>query len=253
MYGCTRRRCEPIPWRVPCCPSALDRDGDEQCTCRSRGHAGLSRRALDDYHHDISSECPSTTTRTGSLGKRIDASASDTCGTRQEVPHDSPATQGRARGLCGSRRIGSPSQSDCPRSRKLGAIPRRPEGVHSKSWRIGRPSRNSRRRIGPLLGARRQHSNEQRHCRRRFPGGPLWTRTTGSGISGSGRHQLSLPRTSDRFLERKSQPAHGHSCELGHSAVNHAAALVRSSARVWATHARTLSLDPTAPVRRLYM
>ena len=69
-----------------------------------------------------------------------------------------------------------------------------------------RPGRNSRRRIGPILGAGRNDGNEQRHCRRRFPGGPLWTRTTGSGISGSTHHQLSLPRTSDRLLERKSRP-----------------------------------------------
>lgn len=228
MDGCTRWRCEPVPWRVLSCRSALDRDGDEQCTCRSRGHAGLSHRTLDDHYHDISSECPSTTPRTGSLGKGIDASASDKCTSRQEVPHDSPATQSRAPGLCGGRSIGSPSQSDCPRSRKLDAIPRRPEGVDTKSGRICRPSRNSRRRIGPILGAGRNDGNEQRHCRRRFPGGPLWTRTTGSGISGSTHHQLSLPRTSDRLLERKSQPALGHSCELGHSAVDHAAASGRS-------------------------
>ena len=226
--GAQRWSCEPVPWRVLCCRSALDRDGDEQCTCRSRGHGGLSHRALDDHHHDISRQCPSTTPRTGSLGKGIDASAADRCGSRQEVPHDSPATQGRAPGLCGCRRIGSPSESDCPRSRKLDAIPRRPKGVRTKSGRTCRPSRNSRRRIGPHLGAGREHSNEQRHCRRRFPGGPLWTRTTGSGISGSGHCQLPLPRTSDRFLERKSQPEQGHSCELVHSAVDRAVALGRS-------------------------
>ena len=73
--GAQRWSCEPVPWRVLCCRSALDRDGDEQCTCRSRGHGGLSHRALDDHHHDISRQCPSTTPRTGSLGKGIDASA----------------------------------------------------------------------------------------------------------------------------------------------------------------------------------
>ena len=251
MAGCTRWRCETVPWRVLRCRSALGRDSDEQCTCRSRRHPGLSHRALDDHHHhDISGEYPSTAPRTGSLGEGIHASPSDKSGSRQEVLHDSPATQSRAPGLCGCRRIGSPSESECPRSRKLDAISRRPEGVDTKSGRTCRPSRNSRRRIGPLLGPGRKHSNEQRHCRRRFPGGPLWTRTTGSGISGSRHHQLSLPKTSDRFLERKSQPAQGHSCELGHSAVDHAAALVRSNARIWATRGQTLSLDPTVSVHR---
>ena len=210
--------------RPPAAFQALGRDSDEQCTCRSRRHPGLSHRALDDHHHhDISGEYPSTAPRTGSLGEGIHASPSDKSGSGQEVLHDSPATQKPP------YEVFAAVEESGHRVRVSTLGPRK----------LGRHFPETRRRRYQIRGTCRLAGTVVDES------GRSWVldvnTVTNNVIAGSISLRWAFVDTDDRlrhlrvkapsiipaenfrirFLERKSQPAQGHSCELGHSAVDH--------------------------------